>query len=320
MDINLSTNLKNIIAAGAISVEAVAEIQARDGYVIFVLLGPTGSGKSSFIEAIASNTTLSLSSNKLEGFTQRETIYGIANVNAGRLPIFIVDVPGFMDSKISAMGIVSMLKNMIQRTSSLYWFRILYLTPIHNPRLPGSQRQLLQTFDALTGVGAADCITVVSTMWDLVWSESAKRREESNLKQLRDDIWKGYIDEDARWPSFTILNKSISRPLQKTPFAPNIYQDLQIRIQDLRIEQANFQSDRQRAIAQSDEKLQASLVPLLDEVQLLLDKFEQELHDFESGPERTRGLVGSSSFISEDDSSPVPQIHIPITLVAIPFR
>lgn len=70
-----------------------------------------------FIEAVASDRSLSLSSNKLEGCTQAVTIYRISNLRAGRLPIFIVDVPGFVDSRISAMGIVSMLKKLIESTT-----------------------------------------------------------------------------------------------------------------------------------------------------------------------------------------------------------
>ncbi|KAF9034797.1 hypothetical protein BJ165DRAFT_1533842 [Panaeolus papilionaceus] len=308
MSTDYTADLKSIVVSGTISVEEVREIDSMEGYALFVLLGPTGSGKSSFIEAVASDRSLSLSSNKLEGCTQAVTIYRISNLRAGRLPIFIVDVPGFVDSRISAMGIVSMLKKLIESTTALYLFRILYVTPINMPRLPGSQRRLLRTFDALTGVDAADCITIVSSMWDTISGETAQKRAERNLNQLRDIIWKDYIDKGSHIVKFhnnqesalTILDEAtrsrdgrsirfqlqetITSPLRETPFAPNIHDDLQERIQGLRIQEANIQSDLQMAVARSDRKLQLTLDPELKEVQHLLAKFEQELREFGPPP------------------------------------
>ncbi|KAF9034768.1 hypothetical protein BJ165DRAFT_1598382 [Panaeolus papilionaceus] len=304
-----ATKLENITVSGVVSVERVSKVGPIDGseyYYVFVLLGPTGSGKSTFIESLAPNTSLSLSSNKLEGFTQSINVYCIVNVksNAG-YPIYLVDVPGFADTKISSMGIVSMVRKMIQ-TNGNPWFYILYFTPIHNPRLPGSQRRVLRTFEALTGPESAGRnITIVSAMWDLVWGESASRRAENNFSQLQDEIWQNYISSGSHivrfqnkqesaltildgafgrgYPSLYPLRESISQPLRQTPFASNLYNDLQIQIQCLQLQQTNIQSDLQDATEQSDEQLKATLVPQLKEVQGLLAKFEKELLEYESG-------------------------------------
>ncbi|KAF9032184.1 hypothetical protein BJ165DRAFT_1616381 [Panaeolus papilionaceus] len=113
-----ATKLKIVTISGAVSVEQVSRAEQIDGslgYYVFVLLGPTGSGKSTFIESLAPNTSLGLSSNRLEGFTQSVAIYRIVNIKSKRgNPIYLVDVPGFADTKISSMGIVSMLRKMIQ--------------------------------------------------------------------------------------------------------------------------------------------------------------------------------------------------------------
>ncbi|KAF9034755.1 hypothetical protein BJ165DRAFT_662436 [Panaeolus papilionaceus] len=264
--------LKNITVSGAVSVEQVSRAEPLDGgfsYHVFVLLGPTGSGKSTFIESLAPNTTHGLSSNKLEGFTQSVNIYQIVNIKSKQgIPIYLVDVPGFADTKISSMGIVSMLRNMIQANNNTY-FRILYFTPIHNPRLPGSQRRVLRTFEALTGPESASLITIVSTMWDLVWGESASRRAESNFSELQDKIWKKYISSGSHIVRFQntqesaliildgalgqyfstdyLLKESISQPLRQTPFASDLYNDLQTQIQGLQLQQTIIQSDLQDA-------------------------------------------------------------------------
>ncbi|KAF9034903.1 hypothetical protein BJ165DRAFT_1533919 [Panaeolus papilionaceus] len=304
---DFATKLKHIKVHGAISVERVSNF-GTVGFV-FVLLGPTGSGKSSFIEAVASDPSLGLSSDKLEGFTQSVSIYRIINaVTSLGYPIHLVDVPGFADTKISAMSIVSMLKDMLQTNPNLYGFRILYHTPINNPRLPGSQRQVLQTFEALTGPQSAGNITVVSTMWDSIWNENTRRRAEGNFSQLRDEIWKNYITEGADIVKFhntqesalTILDdayqygiwdgplniqNSIHLPLRETSLGSHIYNDLQTRISNLQVQQANIQLELQMATELSDEKLRAILIAQLAEVQILFTKFEEELHKFGSPPD-----------------------------------
>ncbi|KAF9032218.1 hypothetical protein BJ165DRAFT_1535165 [Panaeolus papilionaceus] len=288
--------LKHITISGAVSVERVSKVGRIDGslgFVVFVLLGPTGSGKSTFIESLAPNTSLGLSSDKLEGFTQSVNIYRILNIKSkGTVgtgnPIYLVDVPGFADAKISSMGIVSMLRNMIQ-TNNNPFFHILYFTPIHNPCLPGSQRRVLRTFEALTGPESAKKITIISTMWDLIWGESASRRAESNFSELRDKIWKNYIssgssivrfqntqesaltmldgDFDRGYLKDYLLEESISLPLRQTPFASDLYNDLQIQIQGLQLQQTNIQSDLQDATERSDEQLKATLIPQLEETE-----------------------------------------------------
>ncbi|KAF9034773.1 hypothetical protein BJ165DRAFT_1598387 [Panaeolus papilionaceus] len=301
-----ATELEWITVSGAVSVERVSKLGPIDGsagFFVFILLGPTGSGKSTFIESLAPNTSLGLSSNKLEGFTQSVNIYRIVNIKfVGTAPIYLVDVPGFADTKISSMGIVSMLRKMIC-TNNNPGFYILYFTPIHNPRLPGSQRQVLRTFEALTGPQSAGLITIVSTMWDLVWGKSTSRRAESNFSQLRDEIWEHYISsgsslvrfQNTQESALTVLNgaifdrglfddyplrESISQPLRQTPFASDLYNDLQTQIQGLQLQQTIIQSDLQDAREQSDEQLIATLVPQLKEMQGLLVKFKKELEEF----------------------------------------
>ncbi|KAF9034846.1 hypothetical protein BJ165DRAFT_666907 [Panaeolus papilionaceus] len=308
---DFASKLKYIKIFGAVSVERVSKL-GMDGvgdYAVFVLLGPTGSGKSSFIEAVTSNPSLGLSSDKLEGFTQSVSIYRIINVvSQYGSAIYLVDVPGFADSRISAMSIVSMLKDMIQANPTLSHFQILYHTPINNPRLPGSQRQVLRTFKAFTGPQSAESITVVSTMWDSIWNESTRRRAEGNFNQLCEEIWTDCIAQGADIVKFhntpqsalTILDNALGQgsmpymfsiqntihePLQNTPYASHIYDDLQTQIHNLQMQQVNIQSELQMATEQSDEKLRAVLIAQLVEVQMLLSKFEDELHEFGPPPD-----------------------------------
>ncbi|KAF9034854.1 hypothetical protein BJ165DRAFT_1533888 [Panaeolus papilionaceus] len=312
---DFATKLKFISVLGAVSVERVSKFGVGS-FIAYVLLGPTGSGKSSFIEAVAANTSLRLSSDKLEGFTQSVSIYQIINAVTPRgSHIYLVDVPGFADSKISAMSIVSMLMDVIQTNSNLIYFRILYHIPINNPRLPGSQRQILQTFEALAGPQSAGNITVVSTMWDSIWNENTSRRAEQNFSQLRKEIWKDYIAQGADIVKFhntpesalTILNDayrrysgieftirhSIDLPLQETSFASHIYNDLQTRIGNLQMQQANIQSELQMATVEQLDELEAILTARLEELQMLITKFEDELRTLGTPAARSSRPAGS---------------------------
>ncbi|KAF9039725.1 hypothetical protein BJ165DRAFT_1613488 [Panaeolus papilionaceus] len=330
---NFATKLNHIKVLGAVSVERVSKfpkigIDRIDGFVVYVLLGPTGSGKSSFIEAVASDPSLGLSSDKLEGFTQSVSIYRIVNAvtRLSGYPIYLVDMPSFADSKISAMSIVSMLKRMIRANPS-YFFNILYHTPINKPRLPRSQRQVLQTFEALTGTKAAKKVTVVSTMWDSIWNENTTGRAEGNFSQLHNEIWKDYIAQGANIVKFyntqesalTILDHAYGQSnavyyfsiqtsnhlsLRETPFASHIYNDLQTRIHDLQMQQANIQSELHMATEQSDEKLRAVLIAQLAEVQMLFTKFEKELHKF--GPPPDAPVILEPVPPTENSAAPMP--------------
>ncbi|KAF9037203.1 P-loop containing nucleoside triphosphate hydrolase protein [Panaeolus papilionaceus] len=185
-----------ISVIGTVSVELIDRLEEVRGKVdpsdVTLILGPTGAGKSTFIEALDSNKSLKISSNQLEGFTQSISLYRLDNMrrkDSGR-SIYLLDVPGFADTKISEMKIVSMLKDWMKEVVLDNIYRVLYFTPVNNPRLPGSHRQVLRTFQALTGVETGKSIAIITTMWDCVWSETGRKRAESNFNQLQDEIWK----------------------------------------------------------------------------------------------------------------------------------
>ncbi|KAF9037182.1 hypothetical protein BJ165DRAFT_577258, partial [Panaeolus papilionaceus] len=267
---------------------------------------------ATFIEALDSNKSLQISSNQLEGFTQSISLYRLINVKRRSNPVYLIDVPGFADTKISEMKIVSMLKDWMKEVKLFNIYHVLYFTPVNNLRLPGSHRQVLRTFQALTGVNTGQSITVVTTMWNCVWNENGRKRAESNFNQLQDEIWKEYVDQgteilkfhNTQGSALSILDKAIDRVsgpnftlvglvdpdsdvthVRDTSFGPNLYNNLQQRIQNLNMEIANMESDLHGAVQQDDTQLAAMLVPRLDSAQKLLATFEQEMHDFGPPPE-----------------------------------
>ncbi|KAF9043447.1 hypothetical protein BJ165DRAFT_1612470 [Panaeolus papilionaceus] len=249
-------------------------------------MGPTGAGKSSFIEALGLKGSSKISSNGLDGYTQAIYTYKLKNVTWIGNPIYLVDPPGFADTKISEMAIVSMLQKWMKHNNDAYFNRILYLTPITSTRLSGTQRQVLKTFHALTGVKTAEAVTIVTTMWDNIWGENATKRAEDNYQQLQNDIWKDFIDKGAQMTQYhntqtsalSILDQAFAsntpnlfsiedhqKIIKGSPFEANLITDLQDRIQNLQSHIPTLHDELAHAKAEGDKLLLSTLHPRLQE-------------------------------------------------------
>ncbi|KAF9034336.1 hypothetical protein BJ165DRAFT_1513122 [Panaeolus papilionaceus] len=272
------------------------------------IMGPTGAGKSSFIESLGLKDSSKISSNGLNGYTQTIATYKINNVTQDGRTIYLVDSPGFADTKISELSIVSMLQKWIKDNDRVF-SRLLFLTPITHVRLPGSQRHVLKTFQAITGIETAKNIKIVTTMWDCIWGEQAVERAERTYDQFQNDIWKSFIEEGSQIARFlnteesalSILDiafghgagrtLSIERnyeTIHENPYAPNLFTDLQDRIQNLKSDIANHHVDLAYAEEIRDEELKSVIFPRLLEAQEDLARFQKEFDD--SG---LNGLVAS---------------------------
>ncbi|KAF9043437.1 P-loop containing nucleoside triphosphate hydrolase protein [Panaeolus papilionaceus] len=290
---------KEIEVTGAVSVERVDRVQRPCWKVL--IMGPTGAGKSSFIEALGLEGSLKISSNGLDGFTQGVSTYKLNNVvNRDGYPIYLVDSPGFADTKISEMAIVSMLQKWMKDNDDMIFDHLLYLTPITSTRLPGTQRQVLKTFNALTGVKTAKNVSIVTTMWDNIGGENASKRAEDNYQQLQNKIWKDFIQAGAQMMQFhntqesalSILDEAFAtgvgelfsiehhqKIMQGSPFEGNLVTDLQDRIQNLKSHIPTLHDELAHAKAQGDQLLLSTLRPRLQEAEADLARFQKELDD-----------------------------------------
>ncbi|KAF9043429.1 hypothetical protein BJ165DRAFT_1595380 [Panaeolus papilionaceus] len=308
-----------IKVTGPVSVERVDRVQHPCRKVL--IMGPTGAGKSSFIEALGLKGSSKISSNGLDGCTQGVSTYKLNNVTRPNgNPIYLVDSPGFADTKISEMAIVSMLHKWLE--DNRIFNRLLYLTPITSTRLPGTQRQVLKTFHALTGVKTAQNVTIVTTMWDNIWGENATKRAEDNYQQLQNDIWKDFIEEGAQMSQFyntqesalSILDQAFQkligvnfsiedhqRNLKGTPFEGNLITDLQDRIQNLESHIPTLHDELAHAEAQGDGLLLLTLHPRIKEAKEDLSRFQKELDDFNSAPLLPESSEDEDEEISDDE-------------------
>ncbi|KAF9032046.1 hypothetical protein BJ165DRAFT_1616416 [Panaeolus papilionaceus] len=195
--------LRILKVEGDISVDRVTRIPLTA--VVYIIMGPTGAGKSTFIEALAGpSQNLAISSNQLTGFTQHITPYKLVNVKWGFLSayeIYLVDTPGFSDSRISEIEVMEMLRDWLEGNSSAVYWIILFLTPITMVRLPGSRRRTIKMLQESLG-GKTFSVNIITTMWDTIHSEQAHNRAENTFEQLRDQVFKEFFG-----PQKTILKR-----------------------------------------------------------------------------------------------------------------
>ncbi|KAF9037927.1 hypothetical protein BJ165DRAFT_1553609 [Panaeolus papilionaceus] len=277
---------ENLRVTEPASVVPVGERSEINGMVVLIM-GPTGSGKSSFIEVLGLKGTSKISSNGLDGCTQTISAYHLNHVTCRGSVIYLVDSPGFADSKISEMSIVSMLQRW-RKDNNTYFHCIFYFTPITSVRLPGSHRQVLKTFQVLTGVRTATDIRIVTTMWDNISGEGPATRAEKTYEQLWDNIWKDFIEAGAQITKFyntkesalSVLDDAVGQGTNRTfsieghqhnikssPFANNLLTDLQNRIQNLHSHIPTLQDELSHAEAQGDELLVSTLRPRIEEAE-----------------------------------------------------
>ncbi|KAF9034256.1 hypothetical protein BJ165DRAFT_672798 [Panaeolus papilionaceus] len=306
MDIPELTYIK---ITGDISVEPVTTHIPRGQYpIVYYIMGPTGAGKSSFIEAFAGKSQkLSISKDQLAGYTQTVTAYRLVNIvhttwDDTPRPVYLIDTPGFSDSKISEIEVVNMVIQWSKDHYTHYFMRILYFTPITETRLPGSRRRTFNMLKKLFEEDSRSCsLIVITTMWDTVHTERTQNRAESNFAQLQDET----LTEFVAWPSTDVIkfmntrNSALQaidcRPMLSTAFfyyhtstSPHLYQDLHDRIQGALQEKQIIELEMAQPEAQTNANLRAILQSNQRENHKTLTKFINQFINFGELPSGCR--------------------------------
>ncbi|PPR04937.1 hypothetical protein CVT24_007317 [Panaeolus cyanescens] len=261
--------------------------------VKILLLGAIGSGKSSFIEALAGKGhQLGISGGTLESVTQNVEAFKVVNMHVEwdatiQSSLYIVDTPGFSDTKISELEIVNKLEEW--RKQNGYISYVFYFCRITDTRLPGSGRRLMKIIRSLDVLPR--CMTVVTTMWDTICREEALKRAETRFGYLQDAIWKDRIDLGTGIVKFNNTQSSAVEVLMgvsyswlvalslhnDSPLAPLILAELLERIQNAQREREAMIDDRIRLLNSPDHDLDCILIASLRDVHERLDNYIQQL-------------------------------------------
>ncbi|KAF9050613.1 hypothetical protein BJ165DRAFT_1010750 [Panaeolus papilionaceus] len=193
----------------------------RDGVII--VMGPTGAGKSRFIEVLARNEELGISKDQLDSVTQVITTYEMTDIEWWEGPgtsirrvgtedeqLYILDTPGFSDSQISELEILEMVKEWMNAHNCSSISTIFYLWPITDSRLPGSKRRTIEMLKLLAAINTDKPgeIRVITTMWDKLWNERAMAAAEEWFVHLQDHVWKDLLEAGGCLAKFTNTHSS----------------------------------------------------------------------------------------------------------------
>ncbi|KXN84710.1 hypothetical protein AN958_12137 [Leucoagaricus sp. SymC.cos] len=162
---------------------------------VIALMGPTGSGKSTFISTISGADQgvhdLMSCTNEIKAMRVRVTR------EDEDIDVVLVDTPGFDDTYKSDYEILQMISEWIKQAGykNILLDGLLYLHRISDNRMAGTPLRNLEVFEKICGPQACTRVAMVTTMWDDVESEEMGDMRE---RELVTSFWKPMIDRGSK--------------------------------------------------------------------------------------------------------------------------
>jgi len=182
-------------AANALATSSNTTASAEPNYIIIPLLGQTGAGKSTFINAAAGKTIVTVGHGLDSCTTDVEPVVVPYPENPDRSIVFI-DTPGFNNTFAEDTEIVRRISGRLAQLGGRQKVAgIIYLYDISESRT--HERSRKNVFEGLCGKDALKKVILGTTKWDDVEPDVAKRRE----RQL-ENHWKDLFDHGARMTQF----------------------------------------------------------------------------------------------------------------------
>ncbi|KAG8770242.1 hypothetical protein FRC15_004181 [Serendipita sp. 397] len=159
----------------------------RDDKII-IIMGPTGVGKSTFIDYATGRNGQGI------GHTLKSSTQGIVvrKTVVGGQSIAFVDTPGFDDtvrSDYEILGVIAEFFISVHK-DGLQMEKIFYLHRISDNRVSGTPLRNLELFASMCGNIAMPTVTIVTTMWSLVTGNLGQQR----MASLCATFWKTMAD------------------------------------------------------------------------------------------------------------------------------
>lgn len=163
--------------------QGVEEACRKD--IIIAIMGPTGSGKSSFIDKVTGHTGVGVG----HDLTSHTSEVKATRCTFEESSVVLVDTPGSDGMTKADLNVLEMISNWLNKeyqkgttlAAILYFHRI---TDNHMPA--GTPLKNLRVFQKLCGKNAMPKVVLVTTMWDEVEEDVGQQR----LMKLKDGYWK----------------------------------------------------------------------------------------------------------------------------------
>ncbi|KAG8801126.1 Translocase of chloroplast [Serendipita sp. 398] len=174
---------------------------------IIIVLGPTGTGKSTFIDyAIGGNGEgigHSLISRTQE-ITVHKTVMGTPPQSFA-----FVDTPGFDDTTKPDYDVLTKIAEFLAKIQNdkLHLGKLLYLHRITDNRMDSAQLKNLELFAGMCDARTMSRVVLVTTMWKLMDPLRGRLAE----KELKGDFWKKLIQQGCSVERFDDSSESVAR-------------------------------------------------------------------------------------------------------------
>ncbi|KAF5384899.1 hypothetical protein D9615_001485 [Tricholomella constricta] len=168
-------------------------LNARDTDIVIPVMGPTGVGKSTFLNTVIGDTKIEDGNTSapvghgLNSHTQKIEHFAIRHPRDPERRLVFVDTPGFDDTYIDDSEILRRIAVWLAKSYSdnMKLAGVVYLHEISQPRMMGAPRRNLEMFRELCGDKAVRNVVLATTKWGDVTGEVGEKREQ----QLRDKYW-----------------------------------------------------------------------------------------------------------------------------------
>jgi len=174
---------------------------SRPTDVIIPLMGPTGVGKSTFLNATA-RANVTTVGHDLQSCTAKieAVVVPYPSKDDPDRRVVFVDTPGFDDTFVEDTEILRRISVWLARSydNQQKVAGIIYLHDISQTRMFGSTRKNLQLFNQLCGDDALKNVILGTTKWGDIKEDVGKRRE----GQLAESHWKDMLSYGATMVRF----------------------------------------------------------------------------------------------------------------------
>ncbi|GLB36105.1 putative 50S ribosome-binding GTPase [Lyophyllum shimeji] len=184
----------------------------KDTDVVIPIMGPTGAGKSTFINTLISDIHTVAGSSRatvghgLKSRTGAIQHFVIVHPSDQTRRLVFVDTPGFDDTYVDDSEILRRIAVWLAKSYSdnMKLAGVIYLHEISQPRMMGTPRKNFEMFRELCGNEAVRNVVLATTKWTDVTAHVGNRRE----KQLKEKYWQHMLDLGSRITRFNGDHKS----------------------------------------------------------------------------------------------------------------
>jgi len=265
-------------------------ISQRDRIVI--VMGPTGAGKSTFIESATGQTGKTVG-HGWQSCTAEIRSVRVTHPTNGH-PVIFVDTPGFDDTFKTDTEILSMISVWLVKAkkNKSNLATILYMHRISDNRMSGSAMKNLRLFSSICGQEAMKNVVIVTTMWSKVSEVEGTERE----RDLKRDVWNDMLSSGCSIEHFKDTHRSawdivgsIEKKEQTEVQLPREIVDTRLRLNETQVGTTlNKELEKliqdQKTAARSFRKLaktqdNALLVEQLNEIETKIVQTQDQLHE-----------------------------------------